>query len=96
MFVALISFPPIKTGRDAEFREWFASSSRAFSVFRGFIGRRLLRPLEGGNYAAIVEFEDRATFQAMHSSSIHAKAGEQAKPLFDGKPTPTFYEIISG
>ena len=96
MFVALISFPPIKAGKDAEFREWFASSNRAFSTFSGFRARRLLKPLEGGNYAAIVEFEDQATFQSMHSSAVHEKAGEQVKPLFDGKPTPKFYEVILG
>ena len=96
MFVALISFPPIKAGKDAEFREWFASSNRAFSTFRGFRSRKLLKPVEGGNYAAIVEFEDQAAFQAMHSSAIHEKAGQQVKPLFDGKPTPTFYEVIVG
>ncbi len=96
MFVALISFPPIKSGKDEEFRDWFASSNRAFSTFRGFRSRKLLKPLEGGNYAAIVEFEDQDTFQAMHSSAIHEKAGEQVKPLFEGKPTPRFYEVISG
>jgi heme-degrading monooxygenase HmoA len=96
MFVAVISFPPIKAGKDAEFQEWFAASNKTFAHFKGFIGRKLLKPLEGGNYAAIVEFEDQAAFQSMHSSPMHEKAGEQVKPLFDGKPTPKFYEVISG
>jgi heme-degrading monooxygenase HmoA len=96
MFVALISFPPIKAGKDAEFREWFAASSRAFSTFSGFRSRKLLKPVEEGTYAAIVEFDDQATFQSMHSSAIHEKAGAQVKPLFDGRPAPKFYEVIAG
>ena len=96
MFVVIISFPPIKDGKDAEFQQWFASSNQAFSDFEGFISRKLLKPLEGGNYAAIVEFEDQAAFLAMHSSSKHDEAGARVKPLFDGKPTPKFYEVVEG
>jgi heme-degrading monooxygenase HmoA len=96
MFVVLISFPPIKAGKDAEFREWFSSSNQLFSTSKGFIRRRLLKPLEEGNYAAIVEFENREAFMAMHSSPEHDKAGERVKPLFDGSPTPHFYEVAIG
>ena len=96
MFVVVISFPPIKAGKDAEFQAWFASSNEQFSTFKGFIGRRLLKPLEAGNYAAIVEFENRDAFQAMHSSPAHDKAGERVMPLFDGSPTPHFYEVVIG
>jgi heme-degrading monooxygenase HmoA len=96
MFIVIISFPPIKAGRDAEFQKWFASSNQTFRPFNGFISRRLLKPLKGGTYAAIVEFENQAAFQAMHSSSEHDEAGDQVKPLFDGSPTPTFYEVIVG
>jgi len=95
MFVVLISFPPIKAGKDAEFQKWFASSNEQFSTFKGFIGRRLLKPLGEGNYAAIVEFENRDAFQAMHNSPAHDKAGKQVMPLFDGSPTPRFYEVVS-
>ena len=96
MFVVFISFPPIKEGKDAEFREWFASTNEKFSNHKGFIRRRLLRPLETGNYAAIVEFENQDDFEALHSSSEHDKAGERVKPLFDGNPIPHFYEVIIG
>jgi heme-degrading monooxygenase HmoA len=68
MFVVLISFPPIKAGKDAAFREWFAATNEQFSTFKGFIRRRLLKPLKDGNYAAIVEFDNREAFEAMHSS----------------------------
>ena len=94
MFVVLISFPPIREGKDADLRKWFASSTQTFANFPGFISRKLLKPLEGGTYAAVVEFENQAAFQAMHSSALHEKAGEQVRPLFDGKPTPTFYDVI--
>ena len=49
-----------------------------------------------GNYGAIVEFENREAFEAMHSSPAHEKAGERVKPLFDGSPTPHFYEVVMG
>jgi len=96
MFAVIISFPPIKEGKDAEFRKWFAASNQTFSGFEGFISRRLLKPVEGGNYAAVVEFESPAAFQVMHSSAIHEEAGARVRLLFDGKPTPTFYEVLVG
>jgi len=96
MFIVIISFPPIKKGKDVEFEQWFAWSNQAFSKFEGFISRRLLKPVEGGNYAAIVEFESQAVFQAMHSSSAHDEAGKRVRPLFDGVPTPKFYEVLQG
>jgi heme-degrading monooxygenase HmoA len=96
MFVVIVSFPPIKDGKDAEFQQWFTSSNQAFSHFEGFISRRLLKPLDGGNYAAIVEFTNQAAFLAMHESSTHDEASKRVKPLFDGKPTPKFYEALAG
>jgi heme-degrading monooxygenase HmoA len=96
MFVVLISFPPIKAGRDAEFREWFVSSNEEFSKFKGFIRRRLLKPSREANYAAIVEFENQDAFKAMHSSPAHDMEGEHVKPLFDGYPTPHFYQVVIG
>ena len=96
MFVVIISFPPIKAGKEAEFLHWFDSSNQTFSKFDGFLSRRLLKPLEEGTYAAVVEFKTRAAFQDMHSSPVHDLAGAEVMPLFDGKPTPTFYEVISG
>ena len=96
MFVVIISFPPIQAGREAEFEEWFASSNSTFSSFPGFMRRRLLRPIEKGNYAAIVEFENRAAFEAMHASPAHDLAGDRVRPLFDGRPVPQFYEVVMG
>jgi len=96
MFVVVISFPPIKAGKDAEFNEWFALTNEQFSTFKGFIRRRLLKPLGEGNYSAIVEFESQEDFNAMHSSPAHDIAGEHVIPLFDGSPTPHFYQVAIG
>ncbi|MDD2558963.1 MAG: antibiotic biosynthesis monooxygenase family protein [Desulfuromonadaceae bacterium] len=96
MFIVVIAFPAIKAGRDADFRKWFASSGETFSGYPGFINRRLLQPVDGGNYAAIVEFKDQAAFKAMHGSAAHDEAGAQVMPLFEGKPTPTFYQVVGG
>lgn len=96
MFAVIINFPHIKEGKDAEFREWFAWTNKEFANYKGFIGRRLLKPLKGGNYAAIVEHESQETFMAMHNSPTHAEAGKRVGPLLDGSPIPQFYEVILG
>ncbi len=96
MFVVLISFPSIREGKSAAFEEWFAWSNQQFSNFEGFISRKLLKPLEGGNYAAVAEFKSQAAFQAMHDSSMHDEASKRVRPLFEGPPTPKFYEVVYG
>jgi heme-degrading monooxygenase HmoA len=96
MFVVIINFQPIKEGQDAEFREWFAWTNKEFANYKGFIARRLLKPVKGGNYAAIVEHESKETFTAMHNSPAHAEADKRVGPLFDGNPTPQFYDVIIG
>ncbi len=94
MFINIIHFPPIKVGKDAEFREWFAWSNKEYAKHKGFISRRLLKPREGGNYVGFVEQESYDTFMAMHTSPTQAEAGKRVEPLFDGSPTPQFYEVI--
>ena len=95
MFVVVISFPPIKEGKDAEFREWFAWTNKEFSDYKGLISRRLLKPMKGGNYVAIVEHESHETFMSMDNSPEHGEAAaKQLRPLLDGHPTPQFYEVI--
>ena len=94
MFINIIHFPPIKEGKDAEFRQWFIWSNEEYSRHEGFISRRLLLPREGGNYAAVVEHESYDTFMAMHTSPTQAEANRWVKPLLDGSPTPQFYEVI--
>ncbi len=94
MFVNIIHFPPIKAGKDAEFREWFEWSNREYAKHKGFISRKLLKPRESGNYAAVVEHESYESFIAMHTSPTQAQANQRGKPLFDGDPTPEFLEVI--
>lgn len=95
MFVNIIEFPPIKRGKDEEFREWFAWSNSVYEKFNGFISRRLLKPTRGKkNYAAIVEHENEDTFMAMHTSEERQKAWEKVEPLLEGAPAPNFYNVI--
>lgn len=96
MFVNIIQFPPIKAGKDDEFREWFAWSNQEYAKHNGFISRRLLKPRDGGLYTAIVEHESYETFMAMHTSPTQAEAARRVKPLLDGEPTPEFYESVIG
>ena len=95
MFVNIIFFPPIKEGKDADFREWFAWSNEQYAQHRGFIQRRLLRPREGGNYVGVVEHETYETFMAMHTSPTQAEARRRVEALLDGQPTPHFYEVVT-
>ncbi len=96
MFVVIINFPAIKAGKDAEFLEWFASTNKEFANHKGFIGRRLLKPTKGGDYAAVVEHESQETFMVMHNSPAHDEASKRVGPLFDGKPSPQFFEVVTG
>jgi len=96
MFVNFIHFPPIKAGKDAEFREWFVWSNEQYAKHKGFISRKLLKPREGGNYVGLVEHESYETFMAMHTSPTQAEAHKRVEPLIDGGPTPGFYEVVIG
>jgi hypothetical protein len=42
MFINIIHSPPIKAGKDAEFRAWFAWSNEQYAKHKGFISRKLL------------------------------------------------------
>ncbi len=96
MFVNIVQFPKIKDGKDAEFRQWFEDSNRAYASHPGFIRRILLRSREGGNYAAVVEHESHETFMAMHTSATQAELRQRSAPLFEGDPKPTFYDVVIG
>lgn len=95
MFVNVVQFPPIKPSKDEPFREWFRESNTAYQDFEGFISRRLLSPVEPGRaYAAIVEHESRETFMAMHNSTQRQDLWAKVEPLLEGRPSPSFYEVI--
>ncbi|MBA4418098.1 MAG: antibiotic biosynthesis monooxygenase [Syntrophus sp. (in: bacteria)] len=94
MLIAIIQFPPVKTGKNAEFQEWFAWSNKEFAKIKGFIRRRLLKPVKGDAYVVIMELESTEVFTALQGSPAHSEAGMRVKPLLDGLPTPELYEII--
>ena len=95
MFINLIQFPAIKTGKEAEFKDWFAWSNTIYAKFEGFISRRLLKSSqENGGYAAIVEHESYATFMAMHTSVERQQVWAKVELLIEGTPTPQFYEVV--
>ncbi len=94
MFVNLVHFPPIKEGKDAQFREWFVWSNEKFATQEGFIRRLLLKPRRSGNYVAIVEHESQETFVAMEASTLHAEVHKEVAPILEGNPVPNFYEVI--
>lgn len=94
MFVNIVEFPPLKKSKDEEFRKWFEWSNTVYEKFDGFVSRRLLKPTEEGNYAAIVEHESEKTFMAMHLSDERQKAWAKVELLLDGEPTPHFYDVI--
>ncbi len=95
IFVNLVNFPPIKPGREAEFLEWFRWTNELYTKHKGFISRTLLKPTEGpSSYAAIVEHESEETFMAMHLSKDREEAFKRVEPLFEGRPTPHFYEVV--
>ena len=95
MFVNIVHFPKIREGKDAEFRQWFADSNRAYAKHPGFIRRILLRSRDGANYAAVVEHESHETFMAMHTSPTQAELRRRVEPLFEGNPQPTFYDVVT-
>jgi antibiotic biosynthesis monooxygenase (ABM) superfamily enzyme len=96
MLVNIVRFPPIRQGKDDEFRAWFARSNDAYAAFEGLVSRRLLEPREGGNYVAIVEHESFETFMAMHTSPVQAGLRQEVEPLLDGDPNASFYEVVIG
>ena len=95
VFVNIVEFPPIKKGKDEEFRKWFERSNTVYEKFDGFISKRLLKPTKGRRkYMAIVEHESEETFMAMHLSDERQRTWEKVEPLLSGTPTPHFYEVI--
>lgn len=97
MFVNIMEFPPIREGRDRNFRDWFVASDEVYARFPGFVSRRLLEArARRGGYVAIIEHESEETFMRMHHSPERDQAWAKVLPLFVGKPKPRFYEVVSG
>ena len=95
MFVNWVEYPPIKRGKEEEFKQWFKWSISVYQKFDGFISRRLLQPVkEKGNYVVIMEHESEKTYEVMHFSKDVQEARKKSEPLLDGLPTPHYYEVV--
>ena len=94
MFIIIVEFPPVRQGKEKEFKEWFSWSNSVFEKSNGFISRRLLKPAKAkGNYIAIIEHESEETFMAMHSSEERHKVREKLGSLLEGSPKPIFMKL---
>lgn len=95
MFINTIEFPPIKTGKEAEFLEWFKWSNSIYKNFNGFISRRLLKVTKGkGGFVTLVEHESEKTFMTMHTSKERQEAFNRLKTLLEGPLSAKFYEVV--
>jgi len=62
----------------------------------GFIGGRLLRPLEGGAYVVVAEWEDAKAYQGWLDNPVRAELGAQLEPLLTDDITPgELFEEVS-
>ncbi len=93
MFINFVEFPPIKEGKEQDFKDWFKESNTIFSTFDGFVSRRLLVSAKG-SYAGLVEHQSKETFMKMHTSTEQAELHAKAAPMFDGEPKPGFFEVV--
>jgi hypothetical protein len=86
-FVNLVFFPPLREGKDVEFRQWFWKSGACCAQLPEVHRRRLLWPLEGGSYAGLVEYDG-------HHDQARGCAGEWPSSLLDGDPHLAFFEKL--
>jgi heme-degrading monooxygenase HmoA len=54
----------------------------------GFLGGRLLRPVEAGPYLVLAEWEDAKAYRDWLDNPIRAELGTQLEPLLAGEVTP--------
>jgi len=94
MLVNIVFFPPIKPGKEEEFKQWFVWSNEEFIKQEGFVRRKLLVPRGGGNYVSVVEFTNAEALQAIQKSPIHAEAQQKVLPLLDGELKLQMYETV--
>ena len=54
----------------------------------GFLGGRLLRPLDGDGFLVIAEWKDAAAYQGWLDNPIRSELGAQLDPLLTDDVTP--------
>lgn len=93
MYVAVVTFPPIRPGHDQDFRAWFDWSTQVLHDAPGFVSRRLLVPIDGGPPSALVEHESRETFGEMQSTPLGLWVHRRLMPLVEADaPQARHYE----
>jgi len=93
MFVSVVFFPLVREEEDAEFRKWFWQSSD-FCAGRPDCRRRLLWPMLGGNYAAVLEYDGHKDPPNNQAEGPQGQVPEWALPLFDGHPHSRDFERL--
>jgi hypothetical protein len=83
-FVNLVFFPPVRQGKDSAFREWFWRSGDFCAGFSRTHRRRLLWPMQGGNYAAVLEHDGGAAPAQRQAGPGWMQASQWTRPLLDG------------
>ena len=98
MFVTTIEFPPIDPQDEATFQEWFTVSNEVYHKCDGFVSRRLLKRVKGGEvrYLTLVEHESEQTFMRMHTSPERRQAFDQLQPLLRGAGLKAqFFQVVA-
>ncbi len=93
IFINFVEFPPIKEGKEQEFKDWFKESNTIFSKFDGFVSRRLLVSAKG-SYAGLVEHRSKDTFMKMHNSKERDELHAKAATILEGEPKAGLYEVV--
>lgn len=94
-FVILVSFPPVREEKDVEFRQWFWRSGACCANLPGVHRRRLLWPLEGGTYTAVMEYDGQGDLPDAQAGGAPCQAQEWTCPLLEEDPQPRFFERLS-
>jgi hypothetical protein len=94
-FVSLVFFPPVRQGADTAFRRWFWRFGDFCAGLSRSHRRSLLWPMQGGNYAAVLEHDGAADPSQRQAGPGRTAAAHWARPLLDGDPRSRSFERLS-
>lgn len=92
-FIVMNNIPVTDEGR-ALFEHRFKNRNRSIENMPGFVGIRVLRPLNSGTYVIVTLWEDESNFEAWKKSEAFGKAHGKPSPSGDGSGSPK--KIFSG
>jgi antibiotic biosynthesis monooxygenase (ABM) superfamily enzyme len=93
-FGTIMECPPLETGTEDAFLEWFRKTCEVYARHPGFVARYLLKPETADEtYRMLVFHQSKATFMAMHTSPDRAEAWNAVEPLLEGKLRPRFFTV---